>query len=95
VGGKLVECGYDEFMALVSRVIKFILFDLAIPIAAIMFFYAGFLMVTAGGESAGARTKAKNIFTNTLIGLALATGAWVIIHTLLSILGYNGSWIGF
>jgi len=93
--GKLIECGYDEFLALISRVIKFILFDLAIPIAAIMFFYAGFLMITAGGESAGARSKAKSIFTNTLIGLALAAGAWVIIHTLLAILGYDGSWIGF
>lgn len=99
VEGGLVKCtdncDFNDFLKLISRVVKFILFDLAVPIAAIMFFYAGFLMVTSGDESAGARTKAKNIFTNTLIGLALAAGAWVIIHTLLSILGYSGSWIGF
>jgi len=97
--GSLVKCTenckFNDFLILISDVVKFILFNLAVPIAAIMFFYAGFLMVTAGGESAGARTKAKNIFTNAIIGLALAAGAWVIIHTLLSILGYNGSWIGF
>jgi len=97
--GSLVKCTenceFKDFLILISDVVKFILFNLAVPIAAIMFFYAGFLMVTAGGESAGARTKAKNIFTNTIIGLALAAGAWIIIHTILSILGYNGSWIGF
>ena len=82
-------------MELINKVIKFILFNLAVPIAAIMFAYAGFLMVTAGGEAASARTRAKNIFINTLFGLIIAAGAWLIISTILSILGYEGSWIGF
>jgi hypothetical protein len=93
--GKLVECGFNDLMDLVNRVINFILTGLVIPIAAIMFFYAGFLMITAGGESASSRTKAKHIFTNAVWGLVLAAAAWIIIHTLLSILGYEGSWIGF
>lgn len=88
-------CDFDAFMALINKVITFILFDMALPIAAIMFAYAGFLMVTAGGEIAGARTKAKTIFTNTLLGLVFAVAAWLIINTILSILGYNGTWIGF
>jgi hypothetical protein len=52
-------------------------------------------LVTAGGEAAGARTKAKNIFTNALIGLIIAVAAWLIVRTILSILGYQGAWIGF
>jgi hypothetical protein len=68
---------------------------MVIPIAAIMFAYAGFLMVTAGGEAAHARTKAKSIFTNAVIGLIIAVACWLIIKTILSILGFNGSWIGF
>ncbi len=95
VGGQFVECGFNDLMDLVNRVINFILTRLVIPIAAIMFFYAGFLMITAGGESASSRTKAKHIFTNAVWGLVLAAAAWIIIHTLLSILGYEGSWIGF
>ena len=67
---------------------------MVVPITAIMFFYAGFLMITGGGESASSRTKAKKIFTNAVIGLVVAVGAWVIVHTLLSILGYDASWIG-
>ena len=88
-----IPCDFNAFMALINNVIKFILFNMAIPIAAIMFVYAGFLLVTAqGGE---AKTKAKHIFTNAVLGLIIAAGAWLIIRTILSILGYEGAWIGF
>jgi len=88
-------CDFKAFMNLVNIIIKFILFDMVVPIAAIMFAYAGFLLVTAGGEAAGARTKAKSIFTNAVFGLIIAVAAWLIVRIILSILGYNGSWIGF
>ena len=72
------------------------LLKLALPIAAMMFAYAGFLMVTAGESAAEARTKAKGIFTNALIGMVLAFACWIIVYSLLQILGYNdGAWIGF
>ncbi|MDO8659875.1 MAG: pilin [Candidatus Parcubacteria bacterium] len=89
------DCGFNDFIALINRVISFILFNLAIPISAIMFAYAGFLLVTAGG--AGEKTKAKDIFTNTATGLVIAAGAWLVVNTLLSILAKPGmwSWIGF
>ena len=89
------DCDFNALMELVNEVIRFILFNMVVPIAAIMFAYAGFLLVTAGGETAGARTKAKTIFTNAVIGLVLAVASWLIIRTILSILGYKGDWIGF
>lgn len=88
-------CDFSAFMDLLNGVISFILFKLALPLAAIMFVYAGFLLITAGGEAAHSRAKAKNIFTNAVIGLVLAAIAWIIVRTLLSILGYDGAWIGF
>ena len=88
------KCDFNALMALVNTVIHFILFYMAIPIAAIMSAYAGFLMVTAGGEAAGARTKAKSIFTNALIGLVIACAAWLIVKLILSILGYNEPLLG-
>ncbi len=88
-----VDCDFDHLMALINRVINFLLFVMAIPIAAIMFAYAGFMLVTSGGES-GKRTKAKEIFTNVALGLIFAAAAWLIIHTLLLIVGWDGSWIG-
>lgn len=93
--GIVQPCDFNALMTLINTVIHFILFDMVIPIAAIMFAYAGFLMVTAGGEAAGARTKAKSIFTNAVLGLIFAVAAWLIVRTILLILGYQGSWIGF
>jgi hypothetical protein len=86
--------GWSQLMALVNNVVHFVLFDLAVPIAAIMFAYAGFELLTAGGDTSKMK-KAKNIFINVLIGLVVAVAAWLIINTILSILGYNGAWIGF
>jgi hypothetical protein len=88
------SCDFDAFMTLINNVISFILYDMVIPIAAIMFAYAGFLLVTSAGSS-GAKTKMKSVFTNTVLGLIFAVGAFLIIRTILSILGYEGSWIGF
>lgn len=87
------NCDFNDLMNLINRVIRFILFSLAIPISAIMFAYAGFLLVTAGGGEA--KTRAKSIFSNTVMGLIFAAGAWLIIRTILSVLGYDGVWIGF
>ena len=89
------NCGFNDLMALVNRIVKFMLFDMVLPISAIMCAYAGILMITAGGETAHARTKAKNIFFKAIVGLIIAMSCWLIINTILSILGYNGSWIGF
>ncbi len=87
-------CGFKELMQLVNNVIKFILFALAVPIAALMFVYAGFQMVTSGGN-AHKSEQAKKIFFNAVIGIALAAGSWLIIELILTTLGYEGSWIGF
>ncbi len=87
-------CSFKDALTLINRLITFILVSLAIPIAGVMFFYAGFLMVTSGGSSES-KGKAKNIFTSAVYGLVIAAGAWLIIRTVLSILGYNGAWIGF
>lgn len=87
-------CDFTQFMNLINKVIKFIIVALAVPISAVMFFYAGFLMVTSAG-SAESKTKAKNVFSNTLFGLAIAVASWLIVRTILFILGYKGDWIGF
>src|SRR3989338_5367234 len=98
--GKILEgtiknpCGFTDFLSLVNRVIKFVLFDLALPVAAIMFAWAGFLMVTAGGSTERV-TKAKRIFTNVAIGFIIAVIAFLIVRTILAILGFKGDWIGF
>lgn len=88
------KCDFTALMTLINNVINFVFVYLAIPLCAIMFAYAGILLITSGG-STEARGKAKTIFTNSALGLIIAAAAFLIIRTLLSILGYDGSWIGF
>jgi hypothetical protein len=96
VGGKVSdECGFKDFIIMINNIITFILEDFALPICAIMFAYAGISLVTSGGSSEG-KTKAKSVFTNAVIGLALVAGAWLIVKTVLTLVGYTqGGWIGF
>jgi len=87
-------CGFNDLLVMVNKVINYALFVLFIPIAAILFAYAGFMLITSGGE-VGKKKKALSVFWNVGLGLVIAVASWLIISTLLSIVGYDGSWIGF
>jgi len=89
------NCGWNELMTLVNTVINFVLFTLALPIAAIMFAVAGIMLLTSGGDPSK-KTKAKDLFLGVVIGLVVAAAAWLIVHIILSILGYtNAGFFGF
>ena len=96
-GGGLVPdcpaegCGFDHLMKLINNVIKFLLFTIATPLAALIFVYAGFMLLTSGGSSEK-MTTAKKILTNLIIGYVIALAAWLVINTILTseFLGYKG-----
>ena len=88
------ECGFNDILKLVNKIMHFMFFVLAIPIATIMFAYAGFLLIASGAVPEN-RSKAKSIFMNVAMGLIIATAGWLIIHFISFVLGYDGSWIGF
>ncbi len=92
--GSTTPCNFNTLMELINRGIQFLLFDFSIPFAAILFAYAGFILVTSGGSDEK-RTQAKKIFTNVALGLVIALAAWLIVETILHALGYEGAWIGF
>lgn len=94
-GGKENPCNFNSFITLINKIITFATMELGLPIAAIMFAYAGFLMVTAGESASEARTRAKDIFLNTLKGLLIALCCWLIVHSIFQVLGYtDAGWIG-
>jgi hypothetical protein len=89
--GNIVNpCDFNYFLFMINKIVKFILVALAMPIAAIAFAYAGFLLLFSGGQSSQ-REKAKNIFWNTAKGLIFIAASWLIISTILSILEYDDS----
>lgn len=81
-------CGFSEFLQLISTLLNFILFRLAIPFFAILFAYSGVLYITAGGNTENT-SKAKSIWTNSFIGFLIALLSWLIIKTVMILAGFN------
>jgi len=84
-GSAANPCGFKEFITLIQNVINFLTFSVAVPLAAIVFAWAGIIMLSAGGDP-GKITDAKKIFGFVLIGFLITLSAWLIVSTLLGVL---------
>lgn len=78
-------CRFTSLIDLVNRIIQYLIY-LMIPLAAIVFAYAGFILITQGGSPA-ARETAKGMFIKVVIGLIFVLGAWLIMSTIMTALG--------
>ena len=72
-------CDMGSTITIVGAFIDFVLLYIAMPLAASMFMYAGFVMMTAGGNP-GKIQEAKKIFWSVIIGLVVAFAAWLIVE---------------
>ena len=77
------ECTFAYLFELVAKIVHFLLFDLAVPLAAIAFAWAGIVLLTDGGNEKK-RDDAKKIATAAVVGLGLAFAAWLIVNTIFS-----------
>lgn len=75
-----VNCDFNALMTLVNRVISFILY-VSIPLAAISFSYAGYLYLSAAGDT-GKIESAHEIFKKVLIGFIFILSAWLIVYAI-------------
>lgn len=93
--GGLVQCGrgatgactYQDFLTLLGRLFNYLMV-LAVPLA-ILGIGVGALYMIMGASGEG-RTKGKDIIFDSIIGLVVAIAAWLIINTVITILGANG-----
>ncbi|HBB43779.1 MAG: hypothetical protein UW27_C0017G0090 [Parcubacteria group bacterium GW2011_GWA1_44_13] len=76
------DCGFDDLIMLVNNVIKFLIFAVAVPLAALRFMYAGALLIL-NPKKEEAKTKATGIFWGVGVGFAVMLGAYVVIKTIL------------
>ena len=88
-GAFVQPCNFSQVAKLINNVIHFLIFDMAMPIAAIVFMYAGFHLITGAGNPTK-REHAKAIFWKVLLGLCLALASWLIIKWIMEGLGYVG-----
>jgi len=83
-------CDFSYVMLLINNVIQFLLFGIATPLAALVIMYAGFQLLFSGGSSE-AKTKAKNVIKNLIVGYIIALAAWLIVNTIFKALGFTGT----
>ena len=87
-------CDFNMIMALVNKVINFLLFVIATPLFALILVYVGWLYISSMGNPENI-TKTKTILKNALLGFVIALAAWLIIKTILLSLGFTGdSYLG-
>jgi len=77
-------CNFAELVHGVNHVISFLLV-VAAPIASILFAYAGFLYMTAQGDT-GKVSQAHGIFLTVFVGIVIALAAWLTVSTISSAL---------
>lgn len=88
--GDTYDCDFNQLLATIDRIIKFMLYVIVLPLAAIMFAWSGIklIIVKSQGKQA-ALSEAKSLFGQVLLGIVFAMGAWVIVKFILVILGYT------
>jgi len=87
---ELPECDFNSLITLVKVLITDLVY-LSTFLAVAAFAYAGYILLTSGGNTS-ARDKAKGVFMKVLIGYLWILAAWLIVYTITSVLlkpGYS------
>jgi hypothetical protein len=86
------KCGVCDLAQLAQNILNTAIFVL-IVLSAVMFAWAGWKMLSSGGNSSE-YAAGKRIFGNVIIGLLIVLGAWVVIDTLMKTLVRQNSSFG-
>ncbi len=87
------DCTFNSVIQLINNLINFFFTTLLLPIFVIMVMYLGFTYLTSGGKP-GQHAKLASMAKHMFLGLLLMVCAWLIVHTILAVLGYNDT-LGF
>jgi hypothetical protein len=71
-------CEFNDLIVLANNIIKFLMFTVAVPLAALGFMWAGASLVL-NQEKEKAWSEAKERFENIAIGFGIILGAYVLI----------------
>lgn len=77
------ECGYADLLILVNNIIKWMVM-ISVPVAAGVFAWAGFKLMTSGVVDQ--KTAAKKMMTSVLWGFVFVLSAWIIVSTIVNAL---------
>jgi hypothetical protein len=75
-----VDCSVCHIATLTQNILNTSIF-IAVVLSALLFAYAGWQAVTAGGDTEKMRS-ARSVFTNVFIGLVIILAGWIVVDTL-------------
>lgn len=78
-------CTICDIPVVISRLINYVIYVIATPLAIFMVIVGGFMMLTAGPSPQRYETG-KKALTNTLIGISFIYLSWIIVNTVLLIM---------
>lgn len=88
------DCTISSFFTMLGNIYRFIVLDIATPLAIIALVVGAiFMMISAGNPNMMAR--GKQIITLAIIGLALVFGSYLIIDFIMQTIGYQANWKSF
>jgi len=76
------ECNFEKLYETISKIWRFLLIDIMVPVAIVALVFAGFKYVSAQGNP-GEVKKAHDIFYYVVIGMLVAFSAWLVVYTIL------------
>lgn len=79
-----VDCTFCDIAQLAQNILNTGIY-IAVFLSAVLFAYAGWKYITAGGDSGGAG-EAKKIFWNVGVGLVIILAAWLIVDLIMKML---------
>lgn len=82
--GVVVPCDFNALMKLLNRAMNFILY-MSIPLAAISISYAGYLYISAAGDTGKIETAHK-MFGKIIWGFVFVLAGWLIVYSIMSML---------
>ena len=85
------DCTICSFFQLLTNIYVFIVWDIATPLAVVALVIGGIFILLSAGNPQGLGTGKKIIYS-AIIGLVLVFCSYIIIDTVLHIIGYSGSW---
>jgi hypothetical protein len=81
-------CNICDLYTLALNIINFMLYGIAIPVAAVGFLFGGFTLLTSGGSPERLK-RGRSAITTSIMGIALAFSAWAIFNVILSTIGFG------
>jgi hypothetical protein len=77
-------CDFSALLLVANNIIKFLII-IGTSIFSVVFMYAGFLYLTAVGDT-GKISKAHGLFWNAIIGFVIMLAAWLLVDFILTAL---------